>query len=327
MYSLILFIVSSYEETIGFPFLKIGIGARPVAMGEAFTAVADDPQALFYNPGGLGSIKRYGISLTTMNVFWIGNYTSAAGIIGIGRYIGIGIFAGLLSAEDMLRNKTGEELGKFSYYDSYVGVGTGCRISKKLSIGGNARFVYSKIYTYSATSLTMDLGALYIFNKFVSFGASLRNLGTPRIFIKTPEFPPLVLTNGIAFKFSLGKNYLLLSADIGINNEGKLNIGTGFELRIAPLYPDETSLSLTEEVYGVLIRGGYKTGIGEGAGAGFSFGMGVEYYMEENLTLVIDGVSLYHGVLGTTERVSFSLLYEPTTKKKRQYRSYPPHSK
>ena len=35
-------------------------GVRPLGMGGAFTAVADDENAMFYNPAGLNSIKGYG---------------------------------------------------------------------------------------------------------------------------------------------------------------------------------------------------------------------------------------------------------------------------
>lgn len=35
-------------------------GIRPLGMGGAFTAVADDENAMFYNPAGLNRIKRYG---------------------------------------------------------------------------------------------------------------------------------------------------------------------------------------------------------------------------------------------------------------------------
>ena len=36
-----------------FQFLKIGVGARGVAMGESFVAVANDASALYWNPAGL----------------------------------------------------------------------------------------------------------------------------------------------------------------------------------------------------------------------------------------------------------------------------------
>src|SRR3954464_6922850 len=35
------------------PYLKLPMGARGTGMGEAFTAVADDVEAMFYNPAGL----------------------------------------------------------------------------------------------------------------------------------------------------------------------------------------------------------------------------------------------------------------------------------
>ena len=39
--------------TTGAAFLKLGAGSRPVAMGEAFVAAADDINALYWNPAGL----------------------------------------------------------------------------------------------------------------------------------------------------------------------------------------------------------------------------------------------------------------------------------
>ena len=38
-------------------------GVRPLAMGGAFTAVADDEQALFYNPAGLADISRLNLAI------------------------------------------------------------------------------------------------------------------------------------------------------------------------------------------------------------------------------------------------------------------------
>ena len=39
-------------------FEEIGAGARPIAMGSAFTAISDDPHAIHYNPAGLAQIRR-----------------------------------------------------------------------------------------------------------------------------------------------------------------------------------------------------------------------------------------------------------------------------
>ena len=44
--------------TSGGNFLKIGIGARAVGMGEAFVAVANDPSAIYWNSAGVASLIR-----------------------------------------------------------------------------------------------------------------------------------------------------------------------------------------------------------------------------------------------------------------------------
>ncbi len=43
----------------GAVFLKLGQGARANAMGESFVAVADDINALYWNPAGIASIKEH----------------------------------------------------------------------------------------------------------------------------------------------------------------------------------------------------------------------------------------------------------------------------
>ena len=44
--------------TSGAQFLKIGAGARPTAMGDSFAGVADDVNAVYYNPAGLGFLDK-----------------------------------------------------------------------------------------------------------------------------------------------------------------------------------------------------------------------------------------------------------------------------
>ncbi len=50
-------------------FLKIGIGARATAMGGAFTGLADDATALYWNPAGLTQIEGRKFSATYSSWF------------------------------------------------------------------------------------------------------------------------------------------------------------------------------------------------------------------------------------------------------------------
>src|ERR1044071_534107 len=49
----------SASNDAGLPgeFLNFGVGARPLAMGRAFTAVADDIDSIYWNPAGLATFR------------------------------------------------------------------------------------------------------------------------------------------------------------------------------------------------------------------------------------------------------------------------------
>ncbi|MBU1949760.1 MAG: hypothetical protein KJ970_02350, partial [Candidatus Eisenbacteria bacterium] len=49
--------------TIGGQFLKIPMGARPVAMGSAYVSLADDANSVFWNPAGIARLSRTVLSI------------------------------------------------------------------------------------------------------------------------------------------------------------------------------------------------------------------------------------------------------------------------
>lgn len=51
---------------------NVGAGARAAALGNSFVAVADDPDAVFENPAGLGQVTHKELSYTNVSLFYGG---------------------------------------------------------------------------------------------------------------------------------------------------------------------------------------------------------------------------------------------------------------
>ena len=71
----IIFIISLNlyaKEDYGTPgeFLNWGAGARSLALGKAFTGLADDASAIYYNPGGLAFQNPLQITLQHVFLFY-----------------------------------------------------------------------------------------------------------------------------------------------------------------------------------------------------------------------------------------------------------------
>ena len=77
--------------TTGANFLKIGVGARAAALGDAFTVIVNDSTSLYWNPAGLVEMKQRQFS-ATYNMWFAG---INQGYLGIGFPLsGKGIVAG-----------------------------------------------------------------------------------------------------------------------------------------------------------------------------------------------------------------------------------------
>jgi hypothetical protein len=290
----------------GFTFMKIGVGSRPVAIGQAFTAVADDANALFYNPAGLALECPLDISVTACQMLKGVSYFTGGLTVPFARRFGAGLAGGLLNTTDIRRDELGQELGSFSSNELIAGPGLAVRLVRGLAVGAAGKYVYSRIDSFSAGAISLDAGVLYQPVKYIKLGASLLHLGTPRRFIKNWEYQPVNLRGGAAFKLPVQNNHLLLAADLSVYPDYGPTIGAGGELKL-----DLQQLGAGQNSR-LFLRGGYQSGGHLGFWSGFSLGIGYEMVLGPGLLLAVDAVYLSYGLLGTAERVSLGLKFTPS---------------
>jgi len=182
-----------------YTFLRSDVSARAAALAGSFVSVTNDPNMLFYNVAGLGTldVPRGSVGffkhLLDINSGYV-SYSQALEDIG---HVGAGIIYtnyGSFTETD----EAGNDLGSFSASDLSFAVGYSNEIEKNLTYGASVKFIYSSIAGVSSSAIAADAGILYLIpDSRISLGASIRNLGTQLSrYLGTHEDLPLDVTIG-----------------------------------------------------------------------------------------------------------------------------------
>jgi len=111
---------------------QIMVGARPLGLGGAFAGVANDANAIYWNPAGLPILQRQEITSMYGNLFGLGLKNSYLGyILPVGDNHAVGV--------DWMYYGFGDE--EFSYSQNKFNISYGLRLHRMLSIGINGKFL------------------------------------------------------------------------------------------------------------------------------------------------------------------------------------------
>lgn len=225
---IILFILVFLPETKIFPqptgaiFLKEAIGARQIAMGEAFVSIVDDVTSLYYNPAGLANMDNN--ELTTMYTKGIMDISYAfvgCGISkkkeGSGNSFGIGLFTlqggdiEIWESEDISKTVKVQQ-------DYVLTVGYARTIFHGISLGINLKTIQSTlIEQYNATTSAIDLGLLFRLSNKLKAGISMQNIGSEIKYESQGSPLPLAYRYGIgyvAYDKDKSKDNIIVSGEL-----------------------------------------------------------------------------------------------------------------
>ncbi|MFH1563458.1 MAG: PorV/PorQ family protein [Nitrospirota bacterium] len=281
--------------TAGAPFLKIGVGAKAVAMGEAFSALADDITAVYWNPAGLVQITKPEISMMYNDWFegvghgflGFGVPTSRKKAIGFSViHLGVGNIPGYKDGD--VKSQP-ESTGNFSVRDTAFAFTYASAITEAISIGMTIKGIVQKIENEEASSFAIDLGQLYQTPiDGLTLSTVLQNVG-PRIkFSSEGDKLPLTLKLGSAYR--LGVQPLTITCDLTkpTDNDWKMNLG--MELWFKQL---------------LALRGGFNSQVFKDLGTGITggFGFTIKHYQ-------IDYAFVPYDELGNTHRLSITFRFD-----------------
>ncbi|MBI4679178.1 MAG: PorV/PorQ family protein [Elusimicrobia bacterium] len=263
-------------------FLKIGPGARASGMGEAFSGVADDAFAAYYNPAGLGFLKRPEVAATHESRFRSVNYEHAVAAVPLLSWVetkrpknAYGVLAfsvsnlGTGKIERRGVTETDAPLETFESNDIAYALSYGYVFpSINLGLGLTVKYVNANIDSMDAGSAAADAGVLWRGRMF-SAGLGARHAGDRLVFAKQSEPLPVTFYGGLGFR---PHQSFLLTFDTALANDSQPRLSGGAEYRYRPRGVKKLSGTM---------RAGYATygakNASSGGLTGASFGLGVGY--------------------------------------------------
>ncbi len=238
-------------------FTNIKVGARSNAMGGAFTAISDDANLVQYNPAGLSFLLRKELMISYVR--WFGDIdTQYLSYVHPKFYKGLNVGLGLQWFDDILKKTdiNGVEIGEVKISESLTLLSLSTKISDKMSIGTNLRYLTSTLGRYSSSALIIDAGLMLL--SFVDIGVSLNSFQlTPLKYRDTEETLPATASVGIAKFF----RKMCVAADVRMPLSGATTT-TGIHLGLEYFLFRELALQV-----------GYKIGYGENISAGVRFNL------------------------------------------------------
>lgn len=245
-------------------FLRIGLGARASAMGEAYIGVAEDASAVYWNPGAMAAVLGTNVTLVHVEYFETIRLEQAAvthetawGTLGF-------MFTGLF-VDDMARYDdvaSAVELGRFGAHDVAIAAAFARYIVPNVAVGVSVKPVYQRIDELSATGFAVDAGIYHTARiRGVKLAAVAGNLGAPMKFDAEEFALPRYVKVGASWEREVtaieGRVLVTFDAMFPNDDDGRQHIGAEYSYRRM-----------------LALRAGYKGGYDS---QGATFGFGVNY--------------------------------------------------
>ena len=305
----------------GAQFLKVGVGSKYQAMGEASVATVNDVYAMYWNPAGLAAIENGEVGFTNVN--WVLdlnlNYVGfAKNFEDIGVF---GVSATVLSMGDQEITTFDQQEGTGNSYtaSSYaIGLSYARTLTARFSFGGTIKFLGERIHQEKSSGLAFDFGTmLHTGFKSLRLGMSISNLGpdlkfsgpdlsvrykdpngtdngglVPAELKSSPYNLPMLFRVGLAYDFEFGpKSKLDLAAELKHPNDNLEQGSIGAEF------------GYDEKFF---LRGGYKFNYSE---EGLTLGGGLRTTLTKDTKLVLDYAWQDLGRLQTAQRFSVGFTF------------------
>jgi len=218
-------------------FLRMGLGARAMGMGNCGVATTTGAAALYYNPAGIANLKHrnLGLSYYFLSLDRSFHYTGLAVPIRPSAGAAISwIHAGVDDIQG--RSSTGQIDDSYSTGESSIMLSFANRFFPKIAIGINLKLLLHSLLEANATGIGFDLGILYQPWQKLRLGIELKDIAAAYNWNTQPIFDekgttytekfPLQIRAGAAFS---PVAFVTIASDITYSDTENLRFHIGGE--------------------------------------------------------------------------------------------------
>lgn len=300
-----------------FQFLKIGVGARGVALGETFVAIANDASALYWNPAGITLFPGHQLLVSHTEYVSDIRHEFIGGVYHLTENDALGGSVVGLHMKDMEITTETQPMGTgeyFSFGDLAIGLTYGRKMTDQFSFGVTAKYVEETLDMLTMRGIMVDLGTFYRtglgstrfavvvsnFGADVSPSGEVQQFGGRSVSAFQSFSPPTLFKIGFAFEpYETERQRLTASIELHHPNDNAENIHTGIEY------------SWNSWLY---LRAGVKRTIGErllgqdnAASNDATLGFGMKTPLPAGTTLTFDYAYANFNLLGSVHRLSLGI--------------------
>ena len=269
----LLFVAQSSDGVVNIQ--NVGSGARAQGLGNSFVAVADNADAVFANPAGLGQVAQRQVAYTNVSLLY-------AGIEGddLGQHV--------VSYAQPLGDKMGlglgyERIGSSLMSENGAFVSLSYQVERRLQVGVSAKYLFwsvgaipddngraDPLSNQSAGNVGLDLGLLWQSPvQGAQVGVLLKNINQPNV--AYGEVAGDADAGALPMDVHVGVGYRLSSQSlVSVQYVRRDLTGEGSENGL--VVGGETQL-----VEGLLLRAGGRRLLSEDAGGGLNAGLGYQW--------------------------------------------------
>lgn len=309
-------------------FLKVEVGARALAMGGCFGALANDASALYWNPAGIAQLNDFELTLT--HTRWIAGITN--GFVGIALPLDKNNIFGLSfkyqTMGEMEQTTIEQPQGTGLYFnarDIAIGISYARPMTSYLQFGVTTKMVHQSIWNETAMGLAVDLGLLLDTGiKGTKLAMILTNFGTDLQFdgrdlirgydqlpesASNPDTEAKLSTEGWPLPTNLRVS--IMNEIVGSNDAFFPSADSRVLVIIDATHPNDNPEHYNFGIeYGLynsyFIRTGYRGNTDE---EGLTFGAGIDFKIANNIRLLIDYAYADFGVFDYVQHFTLGLKF------------------